>query len=261
MPKPRVIVLRTAGTNCDGETKYAFELAGAIGQLVHVNRLRAGSARLRDYQILAIPGGFTYGDDVAAGKVLAVEIASALRREFDEFVAAGKLIIGICNGFQVLAKTGLLPDPACAGAAYGTTLAPNDSGKFEDRWVHLRSYPASCVFTKGLDAIELPIAHGEGKFVAGSCATLARIEAKGQVAFRYVDPKGRVAGYPWNPNGSANSIAGAADPSGRILGLMPHPERHIFPYQHPGWTRGRARRRGDGFAIFKNGVEFARRNL
>jgi len=262
MPKPRVIVLRTAGSNCDGETKFAFELAGAKAELVHVNRLRDRSARLRDYEILAIPGGFTYGDDIAAGRVLANEMTSALAEELGEFVEAGKLVIGICNGFQVMVKTGLLPDARVSAAHCPTTLAPNDSGKFEDRWVHLAPGKSKCVFTEGIKRIYLPIAHGEGKFLANKPSVLKALEKGGQVAFRYVDPKGKSAGYPWNPNGSSADIAGIADPSGRLLGMMPHPERHIFGYQHPRWTRGgKLPKYGDGFLLFKNGVDFARRNL
>ena len=267
MPKkPRAIVLRTAGSNCDHETKYAFELAGARADLVHVNRLRDGSARLGDYEILAIPGGFTYGDDVAAGRVLANELTSALAVELGDFVAAGKLAIGICNGFQVMVKTGLLPAAELSAAACTTTLAPNDSGKFEDRWVHLRpgagaSGAAGKVWARGLDQIYLPVAHGEGKFLTTDAASMKALEKGGQVAFRYVDPKGRAAGYPWNPNGSAGGIAGITDPSGRLLGMMPHPERHLFGYQHPRWTRGGPAHHGDGLRIFQNGVSFARRNL
>ena len=262
MPKkPRVLVLRTAGTNCDGETKFAFELAGAAAELVHVNRLRERSARLRDYEILAIPGGFTYGDDVAAGRVLANELTSDLAGELGEFVAAGKLVIGICNGFQVMVKTGLLPDAEVSADAARATLAANDSGKFEDRWVHLKAPKSKCIWTRGCKQIYLPVAHGEGKFLAANAAALKALEKGGQVALRYVDPKGRKAGYPWNPNGSVASIAGITDPAGRLLGLMPHPERHVFGYQHPRWTRGGSLKQGDGLRIFRNGVEFARRSL
>ena len=259
---PRVLILRTAGTNCDAETKHAFEVAGAKADLVHVNRLREGRFSLRDYQMLAIPGGFSYGDDIAAGRVLANELTSALAEEISEFVRRGNLMIGICNGFQVMVKTGLLPAALVSPRAVTTTLAPNDSGRFEDRWVYLRSEPSRCVWTQGLGTIYLPIAHGEGKFLARESGTVERLERSGQVALRYVGPSGGpAAGYPWNPNGSTNAIAGVCDPSGRLFGLMPHPERHLYGYQHPRWTREGLKRHGDGFQVFRNGVEFARRNL
>ncbi len=259
--KPKVIVLRTAGTNCDLETTYAFELAGAKVDKVHVNQLRSGKASLADYQIMAIPGGFSYGDDIGAGKVLATELISALADELAKFVEDGKLIIGICNGFQVMVKTGLLPGAELGPEAVTTTLANNDSGKFEDRWIYLEPQKSPCVFTRGLDTIYLPVAHGEGKFLTRTPAGLKKLEANGQVALRYVDDKGRAPDYPWNPNGSTNHIAGICDPSGRLLGLMPHPERHVLGYQHPRWTRSKPKKHGDGFRMFKNGVDFARRNL
>ncbi len=252
MAKPRVLILRAPGTNCDGETAYAFELAGAEVSLVHVNRLIEGSARLADYQIGVIPGGFTYGDDIAAGKVLANELKLKLGEDVDRFIARGGLFLGICNGFQVLVKAGLLPEPGSNST--NVTLANNDSGKFECRWIHLAADPRSnCVFTKGLERIVLPVAHGEGKFVADP-ALLPKLN----VALRYCDEQGHApAGYPDNPNGSLDNIAGLADTSGRIFGLMPHPERHVRGTQHPQWTRSGPRPEGDGLRIFRNAVEWA----
>lgn len=257
MPKPpKALVLRAAGTNCDVETTRAFHLAGAAPELVHVNRLLAGQKRLADYSILAIPGGFTYGDDVAAGKVLAVELRSLLREEVKALLERGGLVIGICNGFQVLAKTGLLP--GINGVA--ATLSDNDSGRFEARWVHLAvEAPARCLWTRRLAgrSIELPVAHGEGKFVAADMRALDAIEREQLVALRYVRPDGGEPGYPDNPNGSWNHIAGITDTSGRILGLMPHPERFVEPAQHPRHSRGQGRRPW-GLALFRTGVAVAR---
>ncbi|HID95721.1 MAG TPA: phosphoribosylformylglycinamidine synthase I [Candidatus Latescibacteria bacterium] len=261
--KANVIILRAAGTNCDYETEAAFIKAGAATDLVHINQLVRGEKRLSDYQILAIPGGFTYGDDIAAGKILANELKYNLGEEIERFVQEGKLIIGICNGFQVLVKTGLLPGSPEAAGQQEATLTFNDSGKFEDRWVYLKPDSSQrCVFTRGLDGLlYLPIAHAEGKFVTKDDSTLRRVETRGQVVFRYVTPDGQPGDYPWNPNGSVGSIAGICDPSGRIFGLMPHPERHIDPLQHPRWTREKIKGKGDGAAIFENGVRYAEKEL
>lgn len=257
--KVRVIVLRTAGTNCDKETVFAFESVGAKVEAVHVNRLIDGEKDLSAYHILAIPGGFSYGDDIAAGKILANELRFKLRKKLEEFIAAGKLIIGICNGFQVLVKSGLLPD---------ATLSLNDSAKFEDRWVHLRksrieNRESKCVWAKNLkEVIYLPVAHGEGKFMVKDKAVLERLKQNGQIVFQYCDADGKLTGYPGNPNGSEGHIAGICDATGRIFGLMPHPERHFFREQHPQWTRFKGLlEHGDGYAIFKNGVDYVHKNL
>jgi len=259
MPRNKVIrvaVLRTAGTNCDVETAYAFTKVGAEADRVHVNRFVEKKGLLDGYQILALPGGFSYGDDIASGKLLANELRYRLEDEIRRFTEEGKLIIGICNGFQVLVKAGLLP-----GTKHQATLTNNDSGKFEDRWVYLKSGDSRCIFLKSGDAIYLPVAHGEGKFVA-SAAALAEIRRKKMLALEYVGPDGAAAPeYPWNPNGSLEAIAGICDPTGRIFGLMPHPERHVEPTQHPRWTRDGLQKEGDGVRIFRNAVEFARGNL
>jgi len=254
--RPKVIILRTAGTNCDYETEYAFKLAGARAERVHINRLIEGSVRLDDYDILAIPGGFSYGDDISAGVLLANELRYKLRDQVERFIEEGKLIIGICNGFQVLVKAGLLPRFKGMEGKQLATLHLNDSAKFECRWVYLRLESDRCVFTKGLKPIiYLPVAHAEGKFVAPK-DVLDRLEENGQVVFRYVDEEGRIAGYPYNPNGSMRNIAGICDPTGRIFGLMPHPERYVWRYQHPRWTREELPEEGDGLAIFKNAVRY-----
>ena len=240
MATPKALVLRAAGTNCDRETEYALTLAGFEAQRVHVFRVMEDPGRLREVQFLVVPGGFSYGDDVAAGKILANQMLHRLGDALNEFVAAGKLVLGICNGFQVLIKSGLLPwgkaDPAAANR--DATLAWNDSGRFEDRWVHLRCDSDRCVFLPKGRIITLPIAHGEGKFVPRDEEVLRRIREGDQVAVRYVDADGKPGGFPVNPNGSVDDVAGICDPTGRVMGLMPHPERFIEITHHPRWTRG-----------------------
>ncbi len=267
MRKPKVCVLRTAGTNCDQETAFAFFEAGGRPELLHINTLISGEKNLEDYQILAIPGGFSYGDDVAAGKILANELRFKLRQELGNFIHGGRLIIGICNGFQILVKSGFLPgNPELKQEA---SLIINDSAKFEDRWVYLsskvRKFASSqvkCIWTKDLpEIIYLPVAHGEGKFITKDKSVLKRLREGGQVVFQYCDERGRFSGYPDNPNGSEEHIAGITDATGRILGLMPHPERHISAFQHPRWQKMRNKQDGDGMKIFINGVEYARENL
>lgn len=254
MIRTRTLILRAPGTNCDGETEFAFTKAGAECKLAHVNRLISREERLADYQIFVIPGGFTYGDDIAAGKVLANELRAKLGEDIIRFIEKGGLILGICNGFQMLVKAGILPSPFNGDASH-VTLANNDSGKFECRWVHMKANQNSaCVFTRGMDRIYLPVAHGEGKVMADE-ETLPTLN----VALVYTDENGNEgAGYPFNPNGSMRDIAGISDASGRIFGLMPHPERHILGTHHPQWTRFGARNEGDGFLMFKNAVEWAR---
>ena len=255
MSKVRTLILRAPGTNCDGETAFAFEKAGADTTLAHVNKLIRREETLADYQIMVIPGGFTYGDDIAAGKVLANELKAKLGEDIGRFIEKGGLILGICNGFQVLVRAGFLPDPLTGDTSH-LTLTNNDSGKFECRWVFMKADKNSnCVFTRGMDKFCLPVAHGEGKLVADA-ATLPKLN----VALVYTDEQGKTgAGYPANPNGSMKDIAGIADKSGRIFGLMPHPERHILGTQHPRWTRLGAKPEGDGFPVFRNAVEWAER--
>lgn len=263
----KVIVLRTAGTNCDKETAFAFEEAGAKTELVHINQLSADERRLADYQILAIPGGFSYGDDIASGKILANELKYRIEDDIQKFIKDGKLIIGICNGFQILVKSGLLPNISGDFKTMEATLTLNDSAKFEDRWVYLKkskvkSKNSKCIWTTDLkETIYLPVAHGEGKFIPRDKKILEYLKNKGMIVFEYVDADGRSKGYPCNPNGSVDNIAGICDSTGRIFGLMPHPERHISFLQHPRWTRSSRKGTGDGFAIFKNGVEFCKKYL
>ena len=253
--KPKVIVLRAPGTNCEHDTQYAFELVGADVTQMHVNELIREPGHLNEYQILCVPGGFSYGDDIAAGKVLAAQLEHNLSDVLKSFHAQGKLILGICNGFQVLIKSGLLFDDASEIAA--ATLTWNDSGRYLDAWVDLYVPGENCVFLKGIERLELPIAHAEGKFVAVDSQHLATLEAKNQLAIQYCKPSGPngTVPFPMNPNGSQANVAGICDPSGRVFGLMPHPERNIDGTHHPNWTRGETQG-GAGLAIFKNAVDF-----
>ncbi len=253
MSKVKTLILRAPGTNCDVETAFAFQQAGSAVDYVHINRLTGGEKRLTDYQIMVIPGGFTYGDDIAAGTVLANELRLKLGEDIHRFVEQGRLILGICNGFQALVKAGILPEPS-ESDLHRLTLATNDSNKFECRWVHLQANKESpCIFTQGIDRMYLPVAHAEGKVVADS-----KVLPKLNTALYYTDEQGNGdVGYPHNPNGSVNNIAGICDASGRIFALMPHPERHIRGTQHPQWTRLGAKKYGDGFQIFLNAVKWA----
>lgn len=276
----KALILRAPGINRDEDAAAAIELAGGQAERVHVNRVVAGAARLADYALLIIPGGFSYGDHLGAGKLLAVDLAHRLGEQLRAFVADGRPVIGICNGFQVLVKAGVLPgilhgdqnqeprtenQDAMNGSQFlalgspQATLTDNASGQFECRWVYLAADPASCcVFTQGIDrAIEVPVAHGEGRFVVRDEAALAALRAGGQIALRYVSGDGAAAAYPANPNGSDDAIAGVCNAQGNVLGLMPHPEDAIVPHQHPRWTREPQRAEGDGLAIFRNAVRYA----
>jgi phosphoribosylformylglycinamidine synthase subunit PurQ / glutaminase len=251
MAQPRALVLRAPGTNCDEETAAAWSLAGAAAETWHVGRVLEAPGALDRFQVLTIPGGFSYGDDLGAGRILAVRLA-ALGEALGRFCDRGGLVLGICNGFQVLVQAGLLPGGAGAPRA---TLTHNDSGRFEARWVRLLPTPGPCPFLTDAEPIELPVAHGEGKFLTADPGALAALERSGQVVLRYVDEHGRpTEAYPANPNGSPGGVAGLCDPSGRIFGLMPHPERHVDPLHHPRWTRLGPKPEGDGLRIFRNAV-------
>ncbi|HBY96178.1 MAG TPA: phosphoribosylformylglycinamidine synthase I [Chloroflexi bacterium] len=256
--RPRVLILHTTGTNRDREAVLACELAGGAPEIVHINQLLAGERRLLDYHMLVVPGGFSYGDDLGAGTLWALDLRHRLGDDVAAFVASGRPVLGVCNGFQALVKTGLLP-----GADWGpggdrvVTLAPNASAHFECRWVYLQPNRQSpCLFTAGLDElIYCPVAHGEGRLVAHDDAILAALQADGLIALTYVDATGVPAGYPANPNGSALGIAGLCNPAGNVLGLMPHPEDHIFAWHHPRWHRGESGM--TGLRLFQNGIKFA----
>lgn len=259
----KALILTGYGINCDLETQRAFQAAGAQADRVHLNDLIEEPARLEHYHAMAFPGGFSFGDDVASGKILANRLRYRLGGALAQFVKDGKLAIGICNGFQVMVKMGLLP--LFDGAfAQEVTLTHNDSGRFDNRWVRLA--PAGntvCVWLKNTGPLELPIRHGEGKFVPRDNAVLDRLIEGGQVALRYARPGGQLAAgeFPHNPNGSTDDIAGICDPSGRILGMMPHPEAFIDPLNHPRWTREEPAEEGAGLRLFRNAVDFIRDNL
>lgn len=249
MLKPKALVLRAPGTNCDEETAFAFEMAGAEADRVHINRIIDSPNLLDDYQILCFPGGFSFGDDIAAGRILANQILNRIRDAVESFRSSDKLVLGICNGFQVLVKTGFIVAPDEQGLC--ATLTWNDSGRFIDRWVHLKTDGNQCVFLNGVDEMYLPIAHAEGKFVARNEQILNQLEQAGQLALRYHNN-----GDSDNPNGSTRDIAGVCDPTGRVFGLMPHPERHVFATQHPRWTREGLSEAPDGRGIFENAIKY-----
>lgn len=259
MTKPHVVILRAPGTNCDLETEFAFQRAGATTERVHINSWLEDPKRIADAQILCLPGGFSYGDDIAAGRILAGQIRQHLSDMLGEFKSSGKLILGICNGFQVLIQTGMLL-PNNFGAAAQVTLTDNDSGKFEDRWVHLLADSEHCVFLRDVEQMYLPVAHAEGKFVTREPSILDQLKSAGQLALRYQRPpefttNGQVP-YPENPNGSHGHVAGICDDTGRVLGLMPHPERFIDRVQHPRWTREELSEEGAGLKLFQNAVSY-----
>jgi phosphoribosylformylglycinamidine synthase I len=256
--KPRTLILRTAGVNCDQETAHAFELAGATAEFLHVNQLLERPERMADYQLLAVPGGFSYGDDIAAGRIFANQIRHHLADAFSAFFDAQKPIIGVCNGFQVLVKTDLLPGRLAGREGQTCTLTNNDCGRFVDRWVHLAARSKKCVWTAGIERLELPIAHGEGKFVTADDGVRKSLWDNDQVVLVYVRPDGSPAAgqAPANPNGSVDDIAGVCDASGLVFGLMPHPERYVDPVQHPAWTRRPGASAGEGLKIFSNAVRY-----
>jgi phosphoribosylformylglycinamidine synthase len=254
MPTPNVLVLRAPGTNCDSEAVFAFETAGANVERLHIHRLRESPQLLRNFQILMLPGGFSYGDDVGAGKILAAEFQHFLADAVREFRMQDKLILGICNGFQVLIKAGLIVPPDEDGPL--VSLVHNSHGRFEDRWVNLLVTPGNCVFLRGMSQMYVPVAHGEGNLVCRKEWILQGLAQAGQAVLRYVGPNGEPPSFPHNPNGSQGDLAGLSDATGRVLGLMPHPERHILGTQHPRWTRDGLKEHGDGLALFKNAVAY-----
>jgi len=253
--KPQVCVLHTDGTNCHWETAHAFEIVGAQAQLVHINQLISGEKLLQNFQILVISGGFSYGDDVAAGAILANELSAYQGEKIQRFVQAGKLIIGICNGFQVLVRTGLLPSVQLHPVEAALTL--NTSGHFECRWVIMVVQGSPCIFTQGMVGREVtyPVAHGEGRFDAPD-PVMQRIVQGAQTVLQYSLNGQPTQEYPANPNGSLNAIAGICDPAGRIFGLMPHPERFVVKTHHPNWRR-QDLGEPHGLAIFRNAVNYA----
>lgn len=254
----RALILAGYGINCEYETAHCFREAGARAEIVHLGELLRRDKRIEDYHIIAFPGGFSFGDDIASGKVLANKFKYNLFDDLLELIESGGLIIGICNGFQVLAKMGLLPAFDGKYGVQQVTLTFNDSGRFEDRWVHLRVEKSRCVFTRGIEKMYLPVRHAEGKFFS-SQEVLERLKKNGQIVMRYVNPDGGRAHYPWNPNGSLDDIAGICDETGRVFGLMPHPEAFNHFTNHPRWTREEVRE--TGMKIFENAVRYVRENF
>ena len=284
--KPRALVLQAHGSNRDFDVSEALTLAGTEPIGVPLNELRMNKTRLLDFQLLVLPGGFSYADALGAGKLLALDLASYFADEISAFVESAKPVIGICNGFQALVKSGILPgnhviarrtlsptkqspvksdvsERTEIASGYrpqndGATLTFNAQGHFECRWVTLKPISQTCIWTKGLDElIECPVAHGEGNFQTSETLPLSSFIENDQIALTYTYSDGSLANgeYPINPNGSVHDIAGICNPQGNVLGLMPHPENHIHPYQHPQWTRGMNHH--SGLALFMNGVNYA----
>lgn len=255
MAKPRVLVLRAAGVNCEQETAHAWRLAGAEPTILHINALRQQPQSLDRYQVLTVPGGFSYGDDISAGKIFANELMLFLSDALRAFAERDHLTLGICNGFQVLCKAGLLPGSANGAALPAVTVTHNLSAKYEDRWVRLKRYSDLCPFLSGRDDYELPVAHGEGRVMSGTVEDMQQLEQRGCVALKYASASSSSAKYPENPNGSMLDAAGMCDPSGRIFGLMPHPERYVHHTQHPEWT-SQPTGKPHGLSIFESAVAY-----
>ena len=264
--KPKSLILFGNGINCEHETAHANRLAGFNPELVHIDELIERPALIHRFSFINFPGGFLDGDDLGSGKAQAVKwkhqkIAGTGRRFIDElvkFVDKGNIIIGICNGFQLLIKTGLLPAIGKTYGAQTATLASNDSGRFEDRWVYLKANRFShCIFTSDMDKIYLPVRHGEGKCIVDSAENLSKMKEKGHIVLQYAGEDGEITmRYPDNPNGSAEAIAAICDDTGRVFGLMPHPEAFVHRVQHPRWTRDVVEMEGDGLRIFKNACKY-----
>lgn len=269
MAAPRVCVLRAPGTNCDVETAYAFDSCGGKSDVIHLYRLIEQPSLLSDYQILCIPGGFSYGDDIGSGVIFSSQLRGHLSDVVHQFLTADKLVLGICNGFQTLLKAGVLPYGAEGWknsnlAEADATLTWNHNGKYTARWVHLKVGNSNNVFLKGVTELDLPIAHAEGRLVAREDSVVTNWRDQKQIALEYTpwvlggDGASHPVNQRWdaNPNGAVADIAGLSDPSGRVLGLMPHPERFLFATQHPHWTRLNLQGHGAGRQLFQNGVDY-----
>ncbi|MBM3229108.1 phosphoribosylformylglycinamidine synthase I [Candidatus Parvarchaeota archaeon] len=258
--KPRACVIGGFGINCENETAYALELSGAASEKVNLVDLLSGKKSFSDYHLIAVPGGFSFGDDLGSGKVIANKLKFGLRSQLSDFISSGGLVIGICNGFQAIIKLGLLPAFDGKYFEQAATLTFNDSGRFEDRWVYMKANAHSqCVFTKGIKKLYLPVRHGEGKFVPKDEGTLERLVKGGHIALQYTDKDGSFSGYPDNPNGSVHNIAGICDETGRVFGLMPHPEAYLHKANHPRFTRNEAKETL-GLQIYKNGIDYINAN-
>ncbi len=251
MAEPKAVVLRTAGTNCDYETVHALKLAGFKAETRHVNELICGEKKLSDYQLLVLPGGFSHGDYLGSGKILAVKLAVKLKDQLADFINSGNLVLGICNGFQTLVKAGILPGFNGNYSEQLTTLTFNDSGHFQDEWITMKNAnKGKCIFTKGIETIFCPINHGEGKFIPSGKEVLQRLYDNDQIVFKY---KGK------NPNGSVDDVAGICDETGRVMGLMPHPEKNFTSMNNPLSTRIEMPEEGEGLKIFRNAFDYARK--
>ncbi len=257
----RAVILRAAGTNCEEETKVAAQKAGFRVDILHVNAVAKDPDVLKKHHLLVVPGGFSYGDDLGAGVVFGNELRVRLSGPLRAFVKENKLVLGICNGFQILVRAGLLPDPAVDDPTPSITLSRNDSGRYEDRWVTLKVCSAKSEFLSREDVFELPVAHGEGKFIPRDEQVLKDLQDGGQLVLKYTKPGEEKVEYPWNPNGSVGDVAGICDPTGRVLGLMPHPERFHDPLHHPQWTRRRGEIRPAGLRFFENARAYVKRKL
>ena len=257
MSKPQALVLRAAGTNCERETAWTLEAAGAQATILHINELMHAPKRLQEFQLCVIPGGFSYGDDLGSGVVFANQLRTRLKGAIEKYIETGNLMLGICNGFQVLLKAGLLTGKDVFEDPPRATLTWNLTGRYGDRWVDLRIVSERTPFVSGRKIVSFPVAHAEGRFVAPQ-ALLDELEADNQVVFQYVDTSGRpTQEFPFNPNGSERAIAGICSKSGQVLGLRPHPERNVRHFHHPEWTRMPKREWGDGYEIFVNAVKHA----
>ena len=270
----RVAVLFGFGINCDRETAAVFDMVGGTSERLHVNHLVQGNRSLEEFDILAVPGGFSFGDHLGSGRLLGNRLRFALRNQLQKFVNSGKPIIGICNGFQALVKTGLLPGPENASLEpdliQRASLTLNNTGRYEDRWVTLEFDSESpCIWTKGIQRIECPVRHGEGRFVMPTDAELDRLSTNHQLTVRYVDPltesglglSDDLLPFPLSPNGSMRNIAGICDPTGLVFGLMPHPEAFYTMWLHPEHTSMNLEDdewEGSGLQIFRNAVEYVR---
>ena len=260
MSDPRALVLRTSGTNCEHETAEALELAGAKTDIARTEPFFAEPARLDDYQIVVMAGGFSYGDDLGAGRVWGFQVRRNVGPALRSFVDRGGLVLGICNGFQVLVESGIF-EPDASAEERSVALYGNASNHYECRWTTLEGQDCICPWVEPGEHMPTPLAHAEGRFVVRDDATYQRLVQNRQIAFRYVDPDGQAGAdelpYPMNPNGSRASIAGICDPTGRVLGMMPHPERNVRPWQHPTWSRKGSRPEGEGLAFYRRMVEYA----
>lgn len=255
MAEPHVLVLRAAGVNCNEETAYAFEVAGATTKQVHINALLENPNIINDFGAVALPGGFSYGDDISAGRVLAVELDTRLGDVLRGLLGRGGLILGICNGFQALIKSGLLSGPQTEAKSDSATLVENECHHYIDRWVTLKLNSKKSLFVAKDDIIDLPIAHAEGRFMTSNETVLDEMAKDNRIVLEYLTEESENATFPGNPNGSQRNVAGICDSTGQVLGLMPHPERFIFPWQHPHWTRNKSRENCDGMSLFHNAVK------